>query len=96
MPRKLELRFQSQDPEEELLSAAAILNDVRSGRLIGEKELHSLKEMINHSLVGTSKLLHFANPHLFAIWDSNVYIYINDEAPYDYRLKNLQNYFAFL
>jgi hypothetical protein len=96
MPTKLRFRFQSQNPEEELLAAAAILNNVKSGRLVEAKQLRLLRDLINNSLAGASKFLHFVNPHLFAIWDSNVYRYINGEDPYHYQLNRVENYFAFL
>ena len=36
------------------------------------KQLKSLKDFINHSIVGTSKFLHFSYPTVFPIWDSRV------------------------
>ena len=36
------------------------------------KQLKSLKNVINHSIVGTSKFLHFSYPAVFPIWDSRV------------------------
>ncbi len=36
------------------------------------KQLNALKDFIDHSLVGTSKLLHFSYPTVFPIWDSVV------------------------
>ncbi len=36
------------------------------------KQLNALKDFIDHSLVGTSKLLHFSYPTVFPIWDSLV------------------------
>lgn len=53
-----------------------ILNKVKDGRLPSEDELLILKSVINNSLVGTSKILHFINPSLIPIWDSRVFKYL--------------------
>lgn len=51
-----------------------ILNQIKNNSAsIKESDLAKLKSMFNHSLVGTSKLLHFINPNEYAIWDSNIY-----------------------
>ncbi len=51
-----------------------ILNQIKNSSVsIQESDLSKLKSMFNHSLVGTSKLLHFINPDKYAIWDSNIY-----------------------
>ena len=89
MPEKLEFKI------ENFPSAIAILNEVRSGNMIEEKDLQLLKEMLYGSLVGTSKLLHFTNPHLYAILDKRVYKYINGENDHD-QLNGPKNYLAFL
>ena len=38
----------------------------------GAKDLQILKDTFNNSLVGVSKMLHFAAPTRYAIWDSKV------------------------
>lgn len=53
-----------------------ILNKVKGGLIPTVEELNVLKKMINNSLVGSSKLLHFINPSLIPIWDSRVYRYL--------------------
>jgi len=47
-----------------------LLNEVKSGYLLTESELQIIKNCLNNSLVGSSKLLHFINPRKYAIWDS--------------------------
>ena len=96
MPRQIELK----EPTTERLSkAAAILDKAKKcGRLAGEWEkerLVFLKGLINNSLVGTSKLLHFVNPCAYAIWDSHVYNYINNNTSY-YQINKPENYLAYL
>ncbi|EPG34498.1 hypothetical protein [Acinetobacter colistiniresistens] len=72
------------------------LNDVKQGKRINEKQLLFLKKTFNNSLVGTSKLLHFINPHNYAIWDSRVLYFLSNQEPYTYRLENIQTYFEYL
>jgi hypothetical protein len=57
-----------------------ILNRAKRGIFPQENELEILRDSINNSLVGVSKLLHFINPDIFAIWDSNVYKYIQKKG----------------
>ena len=61
MPRTLS--FRSQD----FASAVAILNAARGQRVIGKRELNSLRSLIDNSLVGVSKLLHFVNSAFFGL-----------------------------
>ena len=89
MPRIL--TFKSQD----LATAVAILNAARGQRVIGERELSSLRNLIDNSLVGVSKLLHFINPTLYAIWDRRVYTYINGSYS-QVQIQKPRNYLAFL
>lgn len=56
--------------------AELITRALRLDASFSEAELNDLKQLVNNSMVGTSKLLHFANPSMFAIWDSRVYYYI--------------------
>ena len=48
----------------------------RNDTKLDKKDYETLKALFNHSLVGTSKLLHFINPDKFAIWDSRVHNYL--------------------
>lgn len=72
--------------------AATILNQVKHEQPITNSDLTFLIGLINNSLVGVSKLLHFIAPHHYAIWDSRVcnYLYPNISysrmhAPATYR-----------
>ena len=58
-----------------------ILNGIKENKINLEKQdLTDLKTIINNSVVGTSKLLHFIAPENYAIWDSRIYNYIiNDQ-----------------
>ena len=48
---------------------------------------------VNHSWVGTSKFLHFLNPHVFPIWDSRVARAVGIKS---YKLNRRQTYTAYL
>jgi hypothetical protein len=85
------LTFKSQD----LASAVAILNAARGQRVIDERELSALRHLIGNSLVAVSKLLHFVNPHLYAIWDRRVYTYINGSYS-QVQIQKPRNYLAYL
>ena len=80
----------------EIDEALIILNSAKNGKRPNISELKILKECFNNSLVGTSKLLHFINPNKFAIWDSRIYRYLNDEEPHKYRVENIESYLDFL
>ncbi|GAT64288.1 hypothetical protein [Paludibacter jiangxiensis] len=80
-----------------------LLNRVRAGSLLKEDELKTIKECVNNSMVGTSKLLHFINPEVYAIWDSKVFFYIRrtknetvDKIISTYGIEKEQNYRAYL
>lgn len=57
---------------DEFSLAVSILNDAKGADRISDEQLITLKRLINNSLVGASKLLHFVNPNVYAIWDSRV------------------------
>lgn len=46
----------------------------KDGKLV-EAGFESLKGMVNNSLIGASKLLHFVAPDKFPIWDTNIYAF---------------------
>ena len=57
--------------------------------------LLNIKRLINNSIVGGSKFLHFINPIDYAIWDSKVYLSITNLKPSDYRVNNVDNYIQY-
>ncbi len=81
---------------EKLENAADILNSAKQGHRPSVTELEILKTCFNNSLVGSSKLLHFINPEIFAIWDSRVYRYLFKHEPYSYRVENADTYLEYL
>src|SRR5207302_4976503 len=47
------------------------------------------------SVVGSSKLLHFANPKLFPIWDRKVECFRLSADPSQYHMNQVNNYAAY-
>lgn len=84
--------FRSEDFNE----AIKILNNAKNGIIPTANQLDILKGLFNNSLVGTTKLLHFINPEIFAIWDSRVYRYLTGNEAYNHRIGNSETYLSFL
>ncbi len=76
--------------------ALNILNEAKKGNKPTIDGLFLLKGLLNNSLVGTTKLLHFINPDNFAIWDSRVYRYLTGKEPHDNRIGNCNAYLDYL
>jgi len=76
--------------------ALIILNEVKKGNKLTADNLVLLKGLLNNSLVGTTKLLHFIKPDNFAIWDSRVYRYLTGKEPHDNRIGNYNTYLDYL
>lgn len=58
--------------------------------------LTELKQTINNSIVGVSKLLHFLNNKDYAIWDSRVYQSITGKKAYEYRVNTVDIYIEYI
>ena len=95
MPTVLKRMHWNPDTQEELRIAAKILNEARQGKLLTQSEVHLLSELINNSVVGASKLLHFVSPNLYPIWDSRVYRFIYKKEPYHNAVNNIENYIEY-
>jgi len=80
---------------ENLSPVLAALNSAKSGHILDISDLSLLKASINNSIVGASKLLHFANPALYPIWDSRVYKYITGGTSV-YGLDKPERYLGYL
>lgn len=94
MPTVLELY---PDPDgTDLVAAATLLTRAMSVGRLDRSEVESLAALVNNSLVGASKLLHFVAPARFAIWDSRVYSFVHEERPHNYRVNNVARYFDYL
>lgn len=75
-----------------------LLIEAKNYKSLDEKELKILCKCFNGSLVGTSKLLHFINPNLYAIWDSWVFRYLTKDKlkPHHYRMSDCTLYLKYL
>jgi hypothetical protein len=79
-------------PEE----VALLLQRVKQGESLSNEELNALAKVVNNSMVGASKLLHFVRPDMYAIWDSRVYRYLTLQKPYAQRMRDPASYLEFL
>ena len=89
MPTMIQLDTKNLD---EVLSA---LNAVKAGHTLTENQLEMIKKCVNNSMVGASKLLHFINPNLYAIWDSRIFRYITGKK-YSYGIEKPKAYLEYL
>jgi hypothetical protein len=71
----------------------AYLESARAGNRLSFDELRALANIVNNSAVGVSKLLHFAAPAVYAIWDSNVAKYLG--ARIDTGDRGIEQYVAY-
>ena len=76
----------------DLQACLTILNKVHCHQTILESEALTLVNVVNRSLVGVSKLLHFIDPNRYAIWDSNVCEYLNSRMEGKWKVGELDSY----
>lgn len=74
-------------------TGVAHLEKARAGSQLTVSELAALAKIVNKSMVGASKLLHFASPAAYAIWDSRVAKYLG--ARIDSNDRAAEQYFAY-
>lgn len=74
MPTAMNLRRGDMEPFFVPLNA---LRD--TGQRLTADELDGLKVLVNNSIVGTSKLLHFLAPDIYPVWDSRINRFLNGE-----------------
>lgn len=84
MPTIITLHTTIQSKEKEeiniLTDVIKILDKARKDdQLLNIQELSILKECINNSMVGSSKMLHFTAPEKYPIWDSRILRYVTTE-----------------
>ncbi len=85
------LRINTKEIEQVLV----LLNKVKKGHSASLEELGLLRTMINNSMVGPSKLLHFISPEKYAIWDSRIFRYIIGKVNQS-QISKATNYFGYL
>lgn len=94
MPTVLELYPET--PNDDLAVGATILTKAKETGVLSDEEIASLASLVNHSLVGASKLLHFVAPDRFAIWDSKIYAFVFQKKPHNYRVNEVAAYRRYL
>ena len=72
-----------------------LLSAVKAGHLLDKNEINIVKNCINNSLVGTSKLLHFIKPENYPIWDSRIFRYLTEKKS-DYGIGNPEYYLEYM
>ena len=80
---------------EEFTSAILILNQAKGAERISDDQIMTLKRLINNSLVGVSKLLHFINPNVYAIWDSRVCNFLTGMS-HKYKVEKIDLFWSYL
>lgn len=81
------------DPNQ-LVKAATLLHEAAK-RDLDASELGVLTDCVNRSIVGVSKLLHFAYPHRYPIWDSRVFKFVHGRKPHSYQVNSIPAYLAY-
>jgi hypothetical protein len=79
-----------------LQQGAELLTSAKQQGHLNDIDIEQLARLVNNSLVGASKLLHFTSPNNFAIWDSKIYFFIFNEKPHNYRVNRISNYREYL
>ena len=80
----------------DLAQGAELLTRAKRTGTLGNDEIAALAALINNSLVGASKLLHFVAPENFAIWDSRIYRFLHELTPHAHRVKRVEHYRDYL
>lgn len=94
MPTVLELYPLA--PNIDFQMGAKLLSKAKSTGNLEDEELAQLASLINNSLVGASKLLHFVSPDHFPIWDSKIYAFVFNEKPHNYRVSQVSKFRQYL
>ena len=85
------LKFKSKD----FNLAVSIINKAKQPNRISNEELIILKKLMNNSIVGVSKLLHFINPNVYAIWDSRVCNFLTGKS-LPYKVQKTELFWSYL
>ena len=87
--------LQMRNTDRNLPLATSVLNRVKRGEMVGEREVTALKDLLKNCLSAATKILHFINPHAYPILDSRVYLFINGKANQN-RQTAVPTYFEYL
>jgi hypothetical protein len=79
-----------------LAESLPLFNSAKQGKMVSKTDLDRLKCLINNSLVGLSKLLHFISPSTYPIWDSKIYFFLHRQKPYQYQIGDPSRYLHYV
>ena len=89
MPTILHVDKKKTDPQE----VVRILQALKDGNAdLSKDDLTTLKQYMNNSIVGASKILHFVAPEQYPIWDSKIFKFTHDREPQGYLVNNVETY----
>jgi putative heme iron utilization protein len=92
MPTILHVDKKKTDPQE----VVRILQAVKDGNAdLSTDDLTTLKQYMNNSMVGASKILHFVAPQQYPIWDSKIFRFTYRKKPNPNRVNNAVTYLKY-
>jgi len=94
MPTALDLYPST--PHIGLQRGADLLTKAKAAGVLSDDEIEELAQLVNRSVVGASKLLHFVAPSVFAIWDSRIYRFLLRQRAHHYRVNEVSTYRTYL
>lgn len=80
----------------DLDEVVSLINKAKNEGNLQEDEIETIATVVNNSVVGTSKLLHFIAPEHFPIWDSRVYFYLTKKRGYNSKVNNVRQYLEYM
>ncbi|WP_208638369.1 hypothetical protein [Vibrio splendidus] len=89
MPTILKIKSTNFEP------ALKALNKAKGGEVLTDEDFKAIVAVVNNSLVGTSKLLHFVNPTIYPIWDSRVSLWLLGSKSSS-QLNSIPNYRSYM
>jgi len=93
MPTILDLK---KTPNRSLDEVAKLLCMAKCNHLLIDSQIEYIASVVNKSLVGASKLLHFVAPNKYAIWDSKIYEFIHEKKASHHSVNNVDLYIEYL
>lgn len=93
MPTVLELDIAAMKGTS-LQEVATLLTAAKNSDLNSE-QLLALKGMVNNSIVGASKLLHFVAPSRYPIWDSRIYEFCHRKGGHAYQINSVDRFLTY-
>jgi len=89
------LNFKLDSDSKEFENVLTLLNNAKESERLSKEEILKVKALVNNSIVGTSKLLHFINPEVYAIWDSHVCRFWTGKSS-SYQVEKVENFMDYL